>query len=274
MLSIRDDWTNCSHPALFDALDKPKQREHTSYPAHFLQLELLDPQPYGVVEARHLARIVRTFYIRRMGRCVDDEIIVSSHPELIDNTSQFALSQVYQYWSRIAKSCPVAEWCDMDTMMNLCVQCFRPCFRLGGTEFCMGSYCAADMLFANMMQCGMDVRCRGCFAPTGDCSILCCGKAECITYLICIYRITSAYGNIFKWNYDYKYRTSFVAFSSRAGHSLASGGAFAQHTRIVATTHLELLIHPISGMSGGFVTITYFKKQQPRPHSNASGDFP
>ena len=217
MLSIHDAWTDCSHPALFDALDKPQQRNHVSYPSNFLQLELLDPKAYGIVEAYHLGKVVRRFYI---SACNNEQDInaISSHPELVNSTSRYALMRVYECWSRSARSCPIPDWRGMDTMMNLCSKCFRPCFRLGGTEFCMGSYCAADMLYANMMQCGMDVRCRGCFKPTGDCSVLCCGKAECITYLICIYRVTSAYGNIFKWNYDYKVCIS-IDFSScpRAG---------------------------------------------------------
>ena len=179
---------------MFSVFDGPKQSEPTTYPSDFLQLTLLDPEPYGVLEASSVARAMRSFYTKSI-------VVDNKRPELLDHSSIQSLAHIYNKWTPFVKSCPVSEWNSLCPIMNLCGKCFRPCFRLGGTEFCMGSYCAVEMLYANTKCCGMEYRCRGCFEITGDPTVLSCGRSSCISFLICIYRITSAYGFVFKWNY-------------------------------------------------------------------------
>ena len=179
---------------MFSVFDGPKQSEPGTYPCDFLQLTLLDPEPYGVLEAATMARTLRSFYSKKS--VVDNKL-----PELLEHSSIQSLEHVYNMWTPFVRSCPVSEWSSLEPIMNLCEKCFRPCFRMNGSKFCMGDYCGVEMMYATTMCCGMEYRCRGCFEITEDSTVLSCGNSSCISFLVCIYRITSAYGFVFKWNY-------------------------------------------------------------------------
>ena len=179
---------------MFDVFDKPGQEEQLRLPVDFVDLILLDPQPRGVMAATVIGRSLRSFY---MGRVPGSTVIDTLCDQSVDQ-----LKLLIKEWPRCVRICPAAEWKSLCPIMSVCEKCYRRSFCLHGAKFCMGTYCAVEHAFLSGLRCGLGRRCQSCFCMTEDSSGLCCGKAQCVVFFLCLYKITTAYGYVFRWKYN------------------------------------------------------------------------
>ena len=150
----------------------------------------------------YISTAIRSIHICLNSYYLQSEIL-SNHEmlgsETLTSGTAMPIELLADDWPLHIHRCPLSDWSGLTLLSKLCIHCYKDSFHFDDERLCMGVYCLTDRMFSSRGEAGIFFRCRCCYAVIGSEGYLSCGDPACVLYFLRIYRITTAYGSVFRW---------------------------------------------------------------------------